>query len=200
MLPLHRTLLWAVLPLLVLMGWVTPALAGQVHLTWDAPDSATPPVGYTLYAWQEPGGDSQSVDVGPQTTYTLDDLVDGATYTFAVTVYDIAGNASGESNRVTVTMPSGPTLVSPPPDTMLPGPTVLLAWTDGGASVAEWWLYVGTSVGANDLFDSGALGSERSMTVGALPTDGEVLCVRLWYVMDGTWQFSDFQYTAAPTS
>ena len=42
-----------------------------------------------------------------------------------------------------------------------------------------------------------ALGSERSMTVGELPTDGEILCVRLWYVMDGTWQFSDFQYTAA---
>jgi len=74
-----------------------------------------------------------------------------------------------------------------------------LAWTDGGASVAKWRLYVGTSVGANDLFDSGALGRERSMTVGELPTDGEVLCVRLWYVMDGTWQFSDFQYTAAPT-
>jgi len=125
--------------------------------------------------------------------------VDGATYAFVVTAYDIVGNVSDESNRVTVTMPSGPTLVSPPPDTMLPGPTLLLAWTDGGASVAKWRLYVGTSVGANDLFDSGALGSERSMTVGELPTDGEVLCVRLWYVMDGTWQFSDFQYTAAPT-
>ena len=198
MLPLPRTLLWAVSPLLVLMGWGMQALAGQVDLAWDAPDSAPPPVGYTLYAWQEPGGDPQSVDVGPQTTYTLGDLVDGATYAFAVTAYDIAGNASGESNRVTVTMPSAPTLVSPPPDTMLPGPTVLLAWTDGGAPVAEWWLYVGTSVGANDLFDSGALGSERSMTVGELPTDGEVLCVRLWYVMDDTWQFSDFQYTAAP--
>ena len=42
-----------------------------------------------------------------------------------------------------------------------------------------------------------ALGSERSMIVGELPTDGEILCVRLWYVMDGTWQFSDCQYTAA---
>jgi len=185
--------------LLVLIVGVAHALAGQVQLAWDAPDATTTPAGYTLYYWQEPTGVPQSVDVGPQTTYTLDGLVDGATYAFAVTDYDTAGNESGESNIVTVTMPVGPTLVSPPPASMLPGPTVLFAWTDGGAAVAEWWVYMGTSAGANDLLDSGSLGNARSMTVDGLPTDGEAIFVRLCYRVDGAWQFSDFQYAAALT-
>jgi hypothetical protein len=100
----------------------------------------------------------------------LGDLVDGATYAFAVTAYAFAVTA------VTVQQGDRDLRLAPPhqsaPDTMLPGPAVLLAWTDGGVSVASGG-YVGTSVGANDLFDSGA-GSERSMAVGELPTDGEV--------------------------
>jgi hypothetical protein len=79
----------------------------------------------------------------------------------------------------------------------LPGPTARFTWTDGGASVAEWWVEVGTSIGANDLFNSGALGRERHTTVSGLPTNGEALLVRLWALIEGTWQFRDFQYTAA---
>ena len=72
-------------------------------------------------------------------------------------------------------------------------------WTDGGAAVAEWWVSVGSSVGANDLLDSGSLGSGLSLRVDGLPTDSDAIVVRLWYLMDGTWQCSDFHYTAAPT-
>jgi len=75
----HRPSLCVLMQLLVLMVGMTPALAGQVQLAWDAPDSSTPPAGYTLYYWQEPTGVPQSVDIGPQTTYTLDGLVNGAT-------------------------------------------------------------------------------------------------------------------------
>jgi hypothetical protein len=116
-----------------------------------------------------------------------------------VTDYDAEGHESAESNVLTVTMPAGPTLVSPSPAAMLPDPTVLFAWTDGGAAVAEWWVYIGTSVGANDLLDSGSLGSGLSVTVDGLPTDGEALFVRLWYLIDDTWQFTDSQYAAALT-
>jgi hypothetical protein len=168
------------------MVGMTPALAGQVQLAWDAPDSSPPLAGYTLSYWQEPAGVPHSMDVGPQTTYTLDGLMDGVTYSFAVTDYDTDGNVSGESNIVTVTMPSGPTLVSPPPEATLLGPTVHFTWTDGGAAVAEWWVSVGSSVGANDLLDSGSLGSGLSLIVDGLPTDSEAIFVRLWYLMDGT--------------
>jgi hypothetical protein len=56
-------------------------------------------------------------------------------------------------------------------------------------------LYVGTSVGGNEIYDSGSLGSSVSATVSRLPTDGSTVWVRLWYVSDG-WQSVDFQYTA----
>jgi len=191
---------WLVALTLLLLG-VASALASQVDLAWDAPAGAPPPSGYLLYTWQEPSDVPQRVDVGFQTTYTLTDLADGATYTFAVTAYDAGGNESDSSNRVTVTMPTGPTLVSPSPAAQLPGPTVLLTWTDGGTAVAEWWVYIGTEVGAHDLLESGSLGEARSLAVDGLPTDGEVLWVRLWYRMDleSAWQYRDFAYTAALT-
>jgi hypothetical protein len=57
---------------------------------------------------------------------------------------------------VTVTILAGPALVSPPLAVVLAGPTVLFVWTDGGAAVTEWWLYLGTSVGAHDLPEGAA--------------------------------------------
>ena len=88
------------------------------------------------------------------------------------------GNESDYSNIVTVTMPGRPTLISPPPASILPGPTVLFAWTDGGTAVAEWWIYIGTEVGANDLLDSGSLGDAHSLTVetDCRPTVRRCLC------------------------
>jgi hypothetical protein len=200
----HRQWLCVVLPLFVLIGGVAPALAGQVQLAWDAPTNTdsiliTTLAGYHLDYWQARDGVLHSVDVGDQTTYTLDGLVDGATYSFAVTDYDTDGNESSASNIVTGTIPSGPTLVSPPPPSTLPGAMGTFTWSNGGLPVAEWWLSVGTSAGANDLFDSGSLGSALSMTIDGFPTDGETIFVRLWYMLDGIWQYSDSQYTAAPT-
>ena len=195
----HRQYLCVVMQLLILMVGAAQALAAQVQLAWDATDTSTPLAGYMLYYWQESEGIRHSVDVGPQTMFTLDGLVAGAAYFFVITNYDIDGNESGESNIVTLTIPSGPTLVSPPPDTTLLGPTVLFEWTDGGAAVIAWYVSVGSSVGANDLLGRGLLGSELSLIVDGLPTDGEAIFVRLWYVLEDAWQFRDFSYTAAPT-
>ena len=199
--PSHSPLaLSRVMHLLVLLLGVAPALAGQAQLAWDAPDASTTPAGYLLYVWQEPAGvPQQSVPVGLQTTYTVTGCEDGATYAFAITVYDADGNESDYSNIVTVTMPTSPALVSPPPASLLPGPTVLFTWMDGGLAVVEWWLALGTSVGANDLLDSGAMGETQSLTVDGLPTDGEAICVRLYYRVEGddTWQYNDFTYTTA---
>ena len=96
-------------------------------------------------------------------------------------------------------MPAGPVLLSPPLDALLPGPTVLFAWTDGGTAATEWWLYLGRSIGTDDLLDSGSLGEVDSLIVDGLPTDGEAIFVRLCSRADGDWQCSDFQYTAALT-
>ena len=51
--------------------------------------------------------------------------------------------------------------------------------------------------GNNDYFDSGSLGTSLSATVTGLPLDASMVHVRLWYLIGGVWDFSDFQYTSA---
>jgi hypothetical protein len=111
MLSTRHTWLCATIQLVVGLAWVVQALAGQVQLVWDATTThidgtpATDLVGYHLYYWQGSTGTPQRVDVGKTTTYTLAGLVDGATYSFTVAAYNTAGQESGDSNIITVTLP-----------------------------------------------------------------------------------------------
>jgi concanavalin A-like lectin/glucanase superfamily protein/Big-like domain-containing protein/fibronectin type III domain protein len=113
MLPKHLKLLRAAIQLLLCLGWISQALAGEVTLAWNATTTntdgtpATDLAGYNLYYWQGSTGTPQSLSVGNTTTYTLTDLTDGATYSFAVTAYNTSGTESSYSNTVTATVPSG---------------------------------------------------------------------------------------------
>ena len=78
--------------------------------------------------------------------------------------------------------PTSPTITTPTPGATLSSSTTGFAWNTNGALVDEWWLYVGSSVGNNDLFDSGSLGAATSVTATGLPTDGSPLHVRLRYL------------------
>ncbi len=93
--------------------------------------------------------------------------------------------------------PTPPTITSPPPGSVLPGATVPFQWTANGTPVTAWELIIGSSLGASDLFAGGFPGGTLSTTVNGLPTDGRTIFVRLWY-QSGSFQFVDFQYTAAP--
>jgi len=90
---------------------------------------------------------------------------------------------------------AAPVITSPAPGSTLSGTSETFQWSANGSAVTEWWVYVGTSVGGKEIYDSGSLGSSTSTTVSRLPTDGSTVWVRLWYV-DGDWQWVDFQYTA----
>ncbi|MEN8693081.1 MAG: S8 family serine peptidase [Desulfobacterales bacterium] len=97
---------------------------------------------------------------------------------------------------IAISTPPTPEITSPVPGSTLPGSSVTFQWTDNGAAVTRWWLYVGNSLGANDLYDSGSLGTDLSHTIRDLPVDGRTIYVRLWFRIDGSWQSDDFQYTA----
>jgi hypothetical protein len=90
-----------------------------------------------------------------------------------------------------------PAVTSPVPGSALTESTVTFQWTANGAPVTQWWLYLGTSQGAEDLHDSGSLGTSLSTTVTGLPTDGRIIFARLWYRLASGWQQIDVQYTAA---
>jgi hypothetical protein len=57
-------------------------------------------------------------------------------------------------------------------------------------------LHVGSAFAGNDLFDSGAVTSLTAF-VGGLPTDGRTLYVRLYSLINGSWQSNDYTMTAA---
>ena len=75
--------------------------------------------------------------------------------------------------------------------------TETFTWSDVGAT--NYWLQIGSSAGRNDHYDSGQLAStETSQTVSDLPTDGNIVHVRIWYKSNGKWEYiPDTSYTAA---
>ncbi|MEW6214947.1 MAG: MopE-related protein [Nitrospirota bacterium] len=77
-------------------------------MSWDAPTTnadGTPLTdldGYKVYYGTASGNYSEVVNVGRVTSHTINNLTNGATYYFAATAYDIAGNESEYSNEVTL--------------------------------------------------------------------------------------------------
>ena len=68
-------------------------------------------------------------------------------------------------------------------------------WT-GGTNVTRYWLYVGSTPGGADLWSQDQ-GTNLSTTVTGLPVDKRTLYVRLYSVIGGVWNFTDYTYTAA---
>jgi hypothetical protein len=90
-----------------------------------------------------------------------------------------------------------PSIVQPAPEAQLESSDVYFEFSDNGATVDRWWLYVGSSVGSRDYFDSGNLNALNSVTATGLPTDGSTVYVRLWYGQIGVpWSYIDAEYTA----
>jgi hypothetical protein len=97
--------------MIVLACTTSHSQAAQVRVAWKAPTHAdgTPVqdiAGYTLYYWQADGDFPESVDVGNSTTYILEELEAGQTYSFAITTYDTTGNEGGFSNLEDYTVPA----------------------------------------------------------------------------------------------
>ncbi len=81
---------------------------------------------------------------------------------------------------------------------MLADTTVTFQWVSNGAAVQTYLLYVGSSVGAGNLYSSGPIDpSTLSRTVTGLPGNGQIIHVRLYYQAHEVWSFNDYQYTAA---
>jgi len=78
-----------------------PTLMGRITLAWDDLENANQNVGgYYLYYWQADWEKPKRVDVGLQTTYTLQNLEVGHLYTFAVTAYNDKGERESVFSNV----------------------------------------------------------------------------------------------------
>jgi astacin len=123
---------------------------------------------------------------------TIESVLEG------VTIGQRQALSRGDIAAVHAMYPTGsPMITSPSPGSVLSEASVTFEWTASGAPATEWWLYLGTSEGERDHYNSGSLGTSLSAIVAGLPTDGSQIYARLWYRIEGEWQFADFVYTAA---
>jgi fibronectin type 3 domain-containing protein len=146
------------------------AFAAQTILAWDAPTSAdgTPAAGlagYRLHLGASSGSYTQRIDVGNQTIYTLNGLAEGATYYFAVTAYDSAGNESAFSNEVSRTLQ---TTTAPVPATY----TVTTTAGSGGAITASSGFPVNQATNGTDTISTITVSPGTTLSLTINPRNG----------------------------
>ncbi|MBI5585758.1 MAG: fibronectin type III domain-containing protein [Deltaproteobacteria bacterium] len=98
---IKRKLVTGILLVLICLSLGVPASAQAFRLTlaWD-PNTETDLTGYKIYIGNEPKKYSWAIDVGNRTTGTVDNLVEGTAYYFALTAYNSKGLESGFSNEI----------------------------------------------------------------------------------------------------
>lgn len=93
---------------------------------------------------------------------------------------------------------SAPYLIAPLNRSILTGPSIEYVWSPFFYGATRYWLYIGSSKGASDVYDSGQIDAPLSkVTVNGLPVDGRKLFTRLWWYNEGAgWEHQDYRFTA----
>ena len=156
-----------------------------------------------LYLGNSPDGTSY-YNSGSLSASTLSAAVSGlpsdASTIYATLWYRVQGDNTWYFIDASYTASGArPLITAPATGSALDGATQPFAWQDNGISVSHYWLDAGSSIGANDYFQSGDMGTSTSVIAMGLPSDGvSIIHVRLWYQITGstTWRYIDESYTA----
>lgn len=172
----------------------TTFASSTVTFTWTTGIGVS---NYYLFVGNAPGAaDYYAASQGLATTGTVANLpTDGRTLWVRLWSLTENGWQFNDYSYTATSQASPAVMVSPAPGSQLPGASVTFSWT-AGVGVSMYYLFVGNSPGAADLYAAGQ-GLATSGTVSGLPTDGRTLYVRLWSYINGTWQYRDYAYTAA---
>jgi hypothetical protein len=107
-------------------------------------------------------------------------------------------NGAWQYNDYTYTeeSPAAPAMMSSPtPGGTLNSSTATFSWTTG-SQVTQYSLHVGTTgAGSSNIFGGTVTGQSQSVT--GIPTTGATIYVRLYSLIAGAWQYSDYTYTEA---
>jgi hypothetical protein len=103
--------------------------------------------------------------------------------------------ATTPASTVSAAEASAPAQMTSPSDQVpLRGSSITFTWNPG-VGVTQYWLSVGTSTVATDLYNAGQ-GSNQQVTI-AVPTDGSPIYVTLSSLIGGRWQSHQYYYQAA---
>jgi len=176
-------------------GSVLPG--SSVTFTWSA---GSGPTAYDLYLGTAPGlSNIYNSGSFTATSVTASGLPTNGVNLYATLYSKINGlwvpasYVYTEAGTIVLAM-----MTSPGPGSILPGPTVTFSWSAGTGPTA-YTLYVGTTSGASNVFNSGTLAS-TSAAVGGLPTTGVALYVTLFSQINGAWKPVSYTYTASGAS
>jgi subtilase family serine protease len=163
---------------------------------WNAGSGGV--TGYYLWVGTSPGS-SNLVNIGPLSSTSATVTLPTTGATIYVQLWTIINGTTLLSNSYTYTeyTVSAATMISPAPGSALLGASTTFTWNAGSGGVTGYYLWVGTSPGANDLVNIGPL-SGTSLNV-TLPTSGAAIYVQLWTVLNGSTLLSNsYNYTEAP--
>jgi len=142
---------------LALIIFILPAIAmagGSVKLSWNA-NTDNDVAGYRIYFGISSGNYSKVETAGNVTSYSVNDLQDGATYYFVLTAYDNAGNESGYSEEVSATiLDTTPPLISAIAAINLTTSGATITWTTDEPSDSQVDYGISTSYGASSPLNS----------------------------------------------
>ena len=104
-------------------------------------------------------------------------------------------NGSWESSDFCYRNTTSPQILSPTPGNELTGSSTNFYWTGNSANVQQWWVSVGTSLGASNILYYNA-GANTNVSVSNLPVaSNTTVYFRLWY-HTGSWNWKDYQFSA----
>jgi hypothetical protein len=162
-------------------------------LTWTIPGGVT---GVWLYVGTTVGGSNiLDANKGIATSHAVTGLPVNGSNVYARLWSLQAGTWTFVDYHFYATGGTKAALLLPTAGGTLPGSTATFRWTTG-SGVTDKWLSVGTTLGgANLYYASQASLTERTVT--GLPTTGVPLYARLWSLIAGVWQFTDYSFRAA---
>jgi len=164
-----------------------------VTFTWNAALEASQ---YALWVGSEP--DTYDLYAGWEGTglsRTLTLPSDGRT--LHVKLWSCVGGEWKSSNS-TYTSYSAPgfampAMTAPLAGSVLPSSTVTFQWS-AGSSATQFSLWAGSTPGSYNLY-AGWEGANKSKTL-SLPDNGSPIYIRLWALINGTYLYEDYAYTA----
>ena len=177
----------------------TPLSGTSVAFAWNPGNTAT---NFRLWVGNNGVGSSNLYNSGSvtATTETVSDLPSNG-QTFNVRLYSFVSGAwtSTDYTYVAFGTAVAAALTTPTPNTSTPltGTSVAFAWTPGNAAT-HFEFYLGTSLGSSNLYNSGSV-TATTETVNNLPNNGETLHARLYSLIGGSWQYTDYTYVAHGT-
>lgn len=167
-----------------------------VTFTWSAGSGAS---AYWIDVGNTSGGSQylQSGNIGSATSETVNGLPTDGSEVY-VTLYSMIGG-SWYANPYTyyALSTSGSSLAvmqTPTPGSTLGTSNVTFTWNAGSAATA-YWLDLGSTAGANDIYQSGNLGSSLTTTVPSIPANGSTVYATLYSYVDGQWFSNAYTYT-----